>query len=162
MIKEIIIDKKNYKENGSVFKRKAVRAVVKRGGKYLIIHSKYGDHKFPGGGMEEGEERLDTLCREVKEETGFQVIKESVGDYILVHEKRKGAFDDLVDMDSWYYLCEVEETAGERKLDAYEKEFDYQVSWMELSEIIKKNEAITDKSKIPWIEREIIVMKELL
>ena len=85
---------------------------------------------------------IDTLVREVQEETGYQIRTENIGDYILVHEKRKGDPDDLMEMDSWYYFCDVTENAGERALDDYEKEYDYQVQWMRLDDIIKKNEYI--------------------
>lgn len=160
-IKEITLDLKDYTEGGTVFRRKAVRGIVKQGEKYLVIYSKYGDYKFPGGGMEDGEELQDTLIREVQEETGFRVTAESIADYLLVHEKRKGAPEDLMEMDSWYYFCEVQETVYERNLDDYEKEYDYQAAWLPLSEVIRRNEAITDYEKIPWVVRETMVMREV-
>ena len=66
-----------------------------------------------------------------------------------------------MEMDSWYYFCDVTENAGERALDDYEKEYDYQVQWMRLDDIIKKNETVSDVEHIPWVERELMVMKEL-
>ena len=48
-IKEYNLDLKDYKEGGSVFRRRAVRGIIKQGEKYLVIHGKYGDYKFPGG-----------------------------------------------------------------------------------------------------------------
>lgn len=160
-IKELTLDLKNYIEGGTVFKRNAVRGIVRHRDKYLVIYGKYGDYNFPGGGMKEGEGRKDTLIREVQEETGYKVITESIADYFIVHEKRKGTIDDLFEMDSWYYFCEVEETVYERKLDDYEAEYDYQVAWLSLEDLIQKNEAVEDYEKIPWILREIMVMREL-
>lgn len=161
-IKELTLDLKDYREGGTVFKRQAVRGIIRHKDRYLVIHGKYGDYKFPGGGRKRGEELLDTLIREVQEETGYRVVADSVTDYILVHEKRKGDPDDLLEMDSWYYFCDVEETAGKRNLDDYEKEYDYQVAWMSLPEIIRKNETVEQYEKIPWIVRETMVMNELL
>lgn len=161
-IKELNLDLKNYIEGGSVFKRKAVRGIVKHEDKFLVIHGKYGDYKFPGGGVNDGETLQDTLVREVQEETGFRVIPDSIADYILVQERRKGYPDDLLEMDSWYYLCDVYDITYERNLDDYEKEYDYQVKWLTLSDIIQKNEAVKDHDKIPWIVREMMVMRELL
>lgn len=161
MITELNLDLKNYITGGTVFRRKAVRGIIKHGDLYLIIHGKYGDYKFPGGGMKKGETLTDTLVREVQEETGYQICSESIGDYILVHEKRKGDPDDLMEMDSWYYFCDVTEIAGERDLDDYEKEYDYQVQWMRLDDIIKKNEEVSDVEHIPWVERELMVMREV-
>ena len=111
--------------------------------------------------MKEGEELSDTLIREVREETGFQVLPDSMRDYFLVHERRKGEPEDLLEMDSWYYFCQVEEGQHERNLDDYEKEYDYQVSWMTLPEIIQKNEKVKDSSRIPWIVRETMVMRKI-
>lgn len=161
-MKKITIDLKNYIENGSVFKRTAVRGIVKRDDKYLIIHSKYGDYKFPGGGKHSDEELMDTLIREVKEETGYDVKAETAKGYMEVLERRKGYPDDLMEMTSYYYICEVSEAAGERNLDDYEAEYDYQVEWLPLDEIIKKNEEIQDMEAIPWVAREIKVMRQLL
>lgn len=58
---ELTIDLKNYKTGGSIHKRTAVRGIVEKDGKFLIIHSKYGDYKFPGGGMEGNETHEETL-----------------------------------------------------------------------------------------------------
>lgn len=47
---EITIDLKNYNSENSIFKRSAARGIISKGDKYLLIYSKYGDYKFPGGG----------------------------------------------------------------------------------------------------------------
>lgn len=161
-MEKLTIDLQDYMEGGSVYKRTAVRGIIQKDKKYLFIHSKYGDHKFPGGGMEQGESLEQTLMREVQEETGYLVKKESISDGILVHEKRKGDPDDILEMDSYYYFCDTYETIGERNLDEYEKEFDYKVSWMTLEEAITNNESVKNYENIPWIKREIMVMKILL
>lgn len=161
ILKELTLDLKDYIEGGTVFKRTAVRGMIKREDKYLVIHGKHGDYKFPGGGMKKGEELYETLCREVQEETGYLVVSENVQDAVLVHEKRKGDPDDLLEMDSYYCFCDVSETAGERNLDDYEKDYDYQVAWLTLDEIIQKNESVEQYEMIPWIVRETMMMKEL-
>lgn len=160
-IKQMELDLRDHIEAGTIYKRKAARGIIRHGDKYLAIHGKYGDYKFPGGGMEPGESLTDTLLREVQEETGYRVIPESIGDYLLVHEKRNGDPEDWLEMDSWYYFCDVEERLCERHLDAYEKEYDYRVMWMTLTEMLQKNEAVTDCSKIPWVTREAMVMRAL-
>ncbi len=160
-IKEMELDLRDHAENGTIYKRNAARGIIRHGDKYLAIHGKYGDYKFPGGGMEPGESLPDTLVREVREETGYRVVLESIGDYLLVHEKRNGNPDDWLEMDSWYYFCDVEEKPCERDLDEYEKEHDYRVTWMTLAEMLQKNEAVTDRGRIPWVTREAVVMREL-
>ena len=158
---ELVIDVHNYMEGGSVFKRTAVRGIIKKNGKYLLIHSKYGDHKFPGGGRKDGETFEQTLVREVQEETGYIVDISSILKGFVVFEKRKGKPHDLMIMDSHYFYCDVSETAGNRNLDDYEEEYDYQVSFMTLDDAIERNEAIQNYNNIPWVERETLVMKRL-
>lgn len=159
---ELTIDLKNYKTGGSIHKRTAVRGIVEKDGKFLIIHSKYGDYKFPGGGMEGNETHEETLIREMQEETGYHVLPKSMRKGIKVKERRKGDPEDIMEMDSYYYFCTIDEEAGERNLDEYEKEYDYQVAWLPLKEIIGRNELVENYENIPWILRETMVMKEIL
>ncbi len=159
---EILIDLKNYNNESTVFKRTAARGIIKNADRYLLIFSKYGDYKFPGGGSEKGEALEDTLIREVKEETGYQVIKESIYGYSKVLERRKGEYEDIIEMDSHYFICEVYDEIGTRNLDQYEKEYDYQTIWLTLEEAIEKNRKFKDYDKCPWIIRDTKIMEILL
>lgn len=161
-MKELSVDLKNYQSENTIFYRTAVRGIIKHGNTYLIIHSKYGDYKFPGGGKHDDETLTDTLLREVKEETGYTVRQDSIHEYLKVTEKRKGSPEDIMLMISYYYFCDVEEQVGERNLDDYEKEYGYQTAWLPLEEIIAHNENLNSIEKIPWVVRETTVMKELL
>ena len=158
----LIMDLKNYETGDSVFKRTAARAIIRKGGKYLLIFSKYGDYKFPGGGLEEAETLEEALIREVKEETGYQAIAESVKKYGVVLEKRKGQREDILEMDSHYFFCDVKAEAGSRNLDEYEKEYDYQIIWVTLEEAVKRNRQVADLKECPWVMRETKVMEALM
>lgn len=69
------MDRKDYDPSGSRFERPSVRGIIVRDGKVAMVHSKKFDYyKFPGGGIEPGEEQEATLIREVKEESGLVVI----------------------------------------------------------------------------------------
>ncbi len=160
-MKERTIDLDNYIKGGSVFRRKAARGVVRRGDRYLMIYGKYGDYNFPGGGVKQGESLEEALVREVKEETGYRVILQSIQKFMCVHEKRKGDIDDRLEMDSYYYLCQVEDGVEERCLDEYEEKYEYEAGWITLDEAIEKNERVKDYETIPWVIRETMVMKEL-
>lgn len=161
-MKTIEIDYEDYEPDGSVFKRTAVRGIVHKEGKYLIVYSKYGDYCFPGGGREKGEELIETLIREVREETGYQVLTETVQEYAVIHEKRKGKIDDILLMDSYYFFCDVHSEQGEQDLDEYEMDFEYQVGWLSLDEVIRRNEMVENHEHTPWIVRENAIMRTIL
>ncbi len=41
---------------------------------YLLLHYKSGHHDFPKGNIEENEEEIETVRREIREETGIEDI----------------------------------------------------------------------------------------
>lgn len=159
---KITLDLKNYEKEEIIFKRTAARAIITNGDKYLMIFSKHGDYKFPGGGLEKGEVIEKTLVREVQEETGYHVIMNSIKEYGTVFERRKGTTEDVLEMDSHYFFCEVEAEVGDRNLDEYEKEYNYQIVWLTLAEAIEKNKQVENYDNCPWIIRDTKVMECLL
>ena len=159
---DIVIDMNNYTKTDTIFNRVAARGIIHHEDKYLLIFSRYGDYKFPGGGVEKGEELTDTLIREVHEETGYNVIADSIVKFGKVLEKRAGMKEDLMIMESYYFTCDVTEDAGARDLDDYEAEYDYQVVWTTLEEAIARNRKVTDLETCPWVVRDTKVMEEIL
>ncbi len=116
------IDTKDYDPSGTRMVRPSVRGIILREGKVLMMHSlKYDYYKFPGGGMEPGECRMDTLFREVAEEAGFAVVHGSVREYGLVHRITRGDESDIFDQQNYYYLCDISDAVGQ-ELDDYEAE----------------------------------------
>lgn len=161
-MKTIPLDLHDYPADANVFHRTAVRGIVQRGDRYLLIRSgKYGDIKFPGGGAEQGESRTDTLIREMREETGFDVLRESVSEEFVVQEKRLGSLGDLLCMDSYYCRCEIGEEQYPQQLDDYELDEDYQVCWLTAAEAIRGNEAVSANKHMPWVQRELAVLRML-
>ena len=60
---------------GKAVYRTAIRGVALRGRELLMVHStEVGDYKFPGGGMNEGEEHEQALRREIREECGMSLL----------------------------------------------------------------------------------------
>jgi len=162
------IDCKDYDPNGSRFERPSVRGIIVRDGKVAMVHSKKYDYfKFPGGGIEPGEDRYATLIREVKEESGLVVIPDSIREFGWVHRIQKGSVDDIFVQDNYYYLCEAEQTVGQQKLDAYEAEEEFELEFVTAQTVIEVNrrENHGEKSGKPlfvtMLEREARVMELL-
>lgn len=160
---EMIVDLKDYDADAAVHKRTASRGLIRQGDNYLLIYSKHGDYKFPGGGRKENETLEQNLIREVQEETGYRVVADSIRPYGSVIERRKGLQkQEMLEMDSHYFFCEVEKKAGERNLDDYEEEYDYQVVFMTLKEVVERNKRVVNLDPCPWVIRETKVMERLL
>lgn len=134
------IDKKNYNANGTSFVRPSVRGIIARDGKIAMIHSlKYDYYKFPGGGADEGEDHIETLVREVREESGLTVIPSSVREYGQVHRVQKGFDSDMFVQDNYYYLCEVESEVQPQQLEENEAAEEFVLEWVSPEAAIDAN-----------------------
>ncbi len=128
------MDMKDYVPNGRAFVRPSVRGIILRDRKVAMVHSiKYDYYKFPGGGMEPGESQIDTLIREVQEESGLQVLPDTIQEYGLVPRKQKSDCVDEYDVfvqENYYYLCKTAAAAVKQKLDDYEREEHFTLEWV--------------------------------
>jgi 8-oxo-dGTP pyrophosphatase MutT (NUDIX family) len=107
-----------------------------------MIHSmKYDYYKFPGGGIEPGEDPAEAMIRETREETGLVVIPETIREYGLVHRIQRSDSDptEVFIQDNYYYLCDAEETMVSQHLDGYESKEDYQLAFVDPYAAIEKN-----------------------
>lgn len=143
------IDLKNYKENGTVGKRPSVRGVIIKNGKIAMMHSlKYDYYKLPGGGIEEGEELRDTLVREVKEESGLVVKKDTIKEFGYVRRIEKGMFEDIFMQENYYFLCDVEDNISSQELDDYEAEEGFTLEFVTPEYAINVNNIGDHKEKV--------------
>lgn len=162
------IDRKDYNPDGSRFERPSVRGIIVRDGKVAMIHSeKYDYYKFPGGGIEPGEDQMATLIREVKEESGLVVIPDTIREFGWVHRIQKGSVEDIFVQDNYYYLCEAEPVAGQQKLDDYEAEEEFELAFVAPQTVIEVNRRQEHGEKsgkplfVTMLEREARVMELL-
>lgn len=153
------------KENMRVNCREAVRGIIFYNNNILMVHCNKGDYKFPGGGIDTGENHEEALRREIREETGY--IVDSVLNKIgIVIERKIDSFDkeSIFEMTSYYYLCKVTDEQVFQELDDYERELDFEPKWINIDKAIYNNESILKGQKgdiNPWVYRETIVAKAL-
>lgn len=158
------IDTKDYNIHGKAFVRPSVRGIIIRDGKIGMVHSlKYNYYKFPGGGIEHGENHYEALIREVREESGLIVIPDSIREYGLVHRVQKGEKEDVFIQDNYYYLCETESEVMPQNLDDYEADehFTLEFTTPMLAIIINRKEEHGPKDQI-MLEREARVLEFLI
>jgi len=150
--------------NKQIKVREAVRAVVIRDGKILMLHTNKGDFKFPGGGVESGETHKQALIREVLEETGY--VDTFVGEKFGVFVERRDDISNqgiLFEMNSHYYLCQCRGEKVAQQLEAYETELGFTAKWILIEEAIRQNERAQKLTgHNGWIERETYVLHKIM
>ena len=160
------MDMKDYGECTHSFRRDSARSIIIRNGKVAMIHSKkYDYYKFPGGGIENGEDPFDAMIRETQEEAGLTVIPETVKEYGYVHRIQRSDNDpsECFIQDNYYYLCDAEDGLVSQNLDEYEKKESYQLEYVEPSLAIQKNRSVKDSPyNRMMFEREARVLEMLI
>ena len=95
----------------------AADALIERDGEYLMIKEgkEYvkGTWNIPGGGVEDGENPVEAVKREIKEETGLEV--ENVNGLIGSFNSKSAKDGHPVNV--YLFSCEVEEGEPEPELD---------------------------------------------
>ena len=85
------MDKKDYVKCTHSFVRNSARSIIITNKKVAMIHSlKYDCYKFPGGGIENGENPIETMIRETREESGLVVKPETIKEYGYIHRIQRG------------------------------------------------------------------------
>ncbi len=161
------MDAADYNPAGRAFVRPSVRGIIVKNGKVAMVHSrKYDYYKFPGGGLEPGESHTEALLREVREESGLQVLPDTIREYGLVPRKQKSDQEgkyDLFVQDNFYYLCQADCTLTQQDLDDYEREEEFTLEWVVPQNAIDVNRNRDHGPKDQrMLEREALVLECLL
>ena len=159
------MDKKDYGECTHTFTRDSARSIIIRDKKIAMIHSlKYDYYKFPGGGIENGEDPVEAMIRETREEAGLIVIPETIKEYGYVHRIQKSDKDhtECFVQDNYYYLCEAEKEPIPQKLDDYEAKESYRLEYIDAATAIRKNRNVSESPyNSMMFEREALVLELL-
>ena len=114
--------------------RITARAIVKnRDGLYAVMYSdKFMLHSLPGGGVEDGEDVLTALRREVYEETGC--VCDEIQELGVVTENRASL--DYTQI-NYYFVVTTTHTTGENHLTEAEQDSRTIVRWETFAEMVR-------------------------
>jgi len=150
-------------EGGTVFTRLATRAIVLQGEDILLMYTKrYEDYSLPGGGLDEDEDQVEGMIRELREETGAQNIT-NISPFGIYEEYRpwyKIDFD-IQHMISYCYTCKIDRVLGVSSLETYEIKNGMEAKWINIHKAIEHNlqTIASSEKKGMSIERETYLLK---
>lgn len=158
----------------AIAQRRAVRGVVLRDTRILLLYTRrYDDYSLPGGGVDASESLEDALLREMMEETGARAIR-LLAPLGRVEERRPhwGQFDAM-HMQSFVFHCAVDGELGEPAMEHYESANGMRPLWVELSEAIDHNQTVIQRAAtsmgtsiiretrlLQWIQENLLPQKE--
>ena len=149
--------------NLKTIRRESVRGILMDpdGTLHMVTSSKYGDCCFPGGGIEEGEDHIDALIREVMEETGYAVDPSSVQPFGRVDQILHNGFFGANEMHliNYFYLCRGTRVADPTPTESEISEGVAPFS-VTLEEALAMNRALAD-TDYHWVPRETFVLELL-
>ena len=160
------MDLNDYDGCTHTFVRNSARSIILRDRKAAMIHSvQYDYYKFPGGGIENGEDPIAAMVRETREEAGLVVIPGSIREYGYVHRIQRSDSDETecFVQDNYYFLCDADHHTVSQQLDDYEEKEEYTLEFVDPEVVIEKNRNV---AKSPYnrvmFEREARVVELLL
>ena len=150
-------------ENKTVFTRLSTRSITVQGDRILLLYTqRYEDYSLPGGGLDLGEDKIEGMIRELREETGAQNIKniQPFGIYEEYRPWHKPGYN-VQHMISYCYTCNIDTALGNTNLDAHEIKNGMKAIWVNIHEAIAHNKKTmaTSEKKGMSIERETFVLE---
>ncbi|WP_299799395.1 NUDIX hydrolase [uncultured Maribacter sp.] len=152
-------------DNKSIFTRLATRSIAIQGNSILLLYTaRYEDYSLPGGGLDDGEDKIEGMIRELSEETGALEIRniKPFGVYEEYRPWHKPDFD-IQHMISYCYTCEINTELGASKMEHYEIKNGMTAKWVNIHEAITHNKkTMLESAKNGMsIERETFLLELL-
>ena len=144
--------------------RTAARGILYRGDEVLLLASRHGDYKFPGGGVESGESISRALTREFQEECGLSGVEAGLAlgttvEYLRAAEPGYQVFK----MTSHYFFCSGSGELGAQALEGYESELELEPHWVTVADALQANQSVQAAGLgiMRWLVRETQVLAHL-
>lgn len=150
----------------AVITRHASRAIVLDGTNILLLYTeRYDDYTIPGGGINEGEDPIAGMVRELQEETGALNIS-MIEDYGIYEEFRPWHRDNVkvLHMISHCFTCKIDRELGQNNLEDHEVRNGMTPVWLDIHQAIHHNEqtmANSEKKGLS-IERETFLLRKVV
>jgi ADP-ribose pyrophosphatase YjhB (NUDIX family) len=146
-----------------LMERHAARGIVVKGDNILLLFTqRYHDYSLPGGGIDDGEDEVAGLIRELQEETGAQGVR-NVKAFARYDEYRPWykSDADIIHMISHCYTCEIDDELGDTALESHEVSNGMTPVWMNIYEAIAHNDDVMANSEKKGlsIERETFLLR---
>lgn len=139
--------------------RLTARAIVRnQDGLYAVMYSdKFKLHSLPGGGVEDGEDVLTALRREIYEETGC--VCDEIKELGIVVENRASL--DYTQI-NYYFVVMITHTPGENHLTGSEQASRTVVQWHTFEEMVQLiNEQEFERVQGKYLKaRDVAALKE--
>ena len=142
MAELVEFDAKDYEGLTKISQHTTVRGIITQNGRLAMQCSRDGEYKIPGGGVEQGEDHITCLKREVAEETGLLVKAETVRLLVETEEKRRDLLhaEQIFQRHTYFYTCEVSGESVPLHLTESEIEKGFRFVWATPEEICLANE----------------------
>lgn len=138
-MKELITNKYNLKEEEMTEVVKRVKILIINSNNEILLGYSHNDYQFPGGHVEDNEELIETVNREIKEEMGIELNL----NYIEPFARKSGYYKDWPEegknrkIEIYYYEVKTDEkpNLNNTSYTEHEKEGNFELRYIPLSKV---------------------------
>ncbi len=160
-MKEIFINPDNLQKEDINETVTRAKALIVNDKQEVILGFYFGTYQFPGGHVDEDENIIDCLKREVLEEVGLEVKEENPKPFASITYYVKNYRDDSINRENimYYYLIKTNEEPDLSKThyDEFEKIGEFEIAKVHLNDI---EELL--KNSIPLNPVNEVIVEEML